>query len=82
MSDTEQARESRLRRALDRNGYRLSKTPSRSWLRSYYGPGYQVVECFSNRVVFDCCERGYEATLDEVEEWAEDLASQPEALTE
>ena len=75
MQDTDLARERKLRHALDRFGYRLAKTPARSWLRSYYGPGYMVLD--GNTAIFGCCSRGYEATLDEVEAWFSDGAASP-----
>ena len=59
MSDTEQlARAASVVRS-DSMSYRLKKTPSRSWLRGCYGPGYMVVEYYSNTVVLGCVERGY-----------------------
>jgi hypothetical protein len=53
--------------------YALSKTPFRSWLRDEYGPGYQVRD--GKTVIFGCLRREYEATLDQVEAWARDLAT-------
>ena len=80
MTDRDKARESRLRSALARMDYALSKRPFRSWLRDEYGPGYQVRD--GKTVIFGCLRREYEATLDQVEAWAKDLASEREALTE
>jgi hypothetical protein len=71
MSDTQQARESRVRSALARMDLRLNKTPSRSWLRSHHGPGYQVLD--GNTIIYGCWSRKYEATLEQVEQWTQDL---------
>ena len=38
-----QVREGRVRRALAKHDLALKKTPSRSWLRQYYGAGYMVI---------------------------------------
>lgn len=60
------ARESRVRRALAKQGMRLQKTPSRSWLRHHYGPGYQVVDD-RNCVITGCTHHEFQATIEEVE---------------
>lgn len=75
---TEQVRESRLRRALDQKGYALKKTPARSSMRDHYGVGYMVIDAHANFVVLGCCERGYEATLEEVEAWTAALTPEQE----
>ncbi len=62
---TERNRERSARRQLSRLGFRLEKTPARSWLRTEYGPGYQIIE--GNIVVAGCFTRQYEMTLEEVE---------------
>ena len=41
---SDKIREDRLRRRLAKAGYRLAKTPARSWLRQEYGPGYMVLD--------------------------------------
>jgi hypothetical protein len=64
---SEKIREDRQRRRLARAGYALAKTPARSWLRAEYGPGYEIMQ--GNTVVAGCSQRGYEMTLDEVEQW-------------
>ncbi|MCY1740391.1 hypothetical protein [Ensifer sp. SL37] len=61
--------ESKIRRELSKLGYRLNKTPSRSWMRAEYGVGYQVIN--GNNVVMGASQREYEATLAEVQEWLE-----------
>jgi hypothetical protein len=64
---TEHTRERSARRQLSRLGFRLEKTPARSWLRREYGPGYQIFE--GNTVVDGCGSREYELTLEAVEAW-------------
>ncbi len=66
---TDKIREDRIRRLLIKNGYRLYKTPARSWLRQYYGPGYMIVD-ERNTIVSGCAGREYSATLDDVEAFA------------
>lgn len=63
-------REDRARRQLARMGYRLNKTPTRSWLRAYYGPGYMILD--GNTVVSGCFGREYSDTLERVEEFIAD----------
>ncbi len=65
-------REDRLRRRLAKTGYRLAKTPSRSWLRQEFGVGYMVVSD-RNFVHEGCWSRPYEATLEQAEAFASDL---------
>lgn len=65
-------REDRIRRRLAEGGYRLRKTPARSWLRTEYGPGYMVVD-HTNVVRLGCWHREYQASLDEVETFALEL---------
>lgn len=67
---TERNRERSARRQLSRLGFRLEKTPARSWLRKEYGPGYDILE--GNIVVAGCFTRQYEMTLEEVEAWVSD----------
>lgn len=69
MADDIKIRENRVRRQLARKGYKLCKTPARSWLRAHYGPGYMIVND-RNFVVEGCFSRQYEATLEQVEEFA------------
>jgi hypothetical protein len=64
-------RERALRRNLSKTDRRLHKTPARSRLRREYGPGYMVTR--NNTVEFGYWNRSYEATLDEVEDWAAEL---------
>lgn len=66
MSDIKK-REDRARRQLARLGLRLSKTPTRSWLRAYYGPGYQILD--GTTVIAGCHGREYSDTLERVEEF-------------
>ena len=63
-------REDRVRRQLIRKGYRLSKNAARSKVRLQYGPGYEV-HLYEN-IVFGCGGRRWMATLDQVEDFAED----------
>ncbi|MER9251690.1 hypothetical protein NKI59_07720 [Mesorhizobium sp. M0598] len=60
-------REDRARRQLARLGFRLNKTPSRSWLRAEYGPGYMILD--GNTVVSGCSDHEYSDTLERVEEF-------------
>ena len=73
MSDNLNAREQRMRRLLARGGFRLHKTPARSWLRAYYGPGYMIT--YNNNVEVGCGHHEYEATLEDVEYWAPRLVN-------
>ena len=59
------ARESRLRRSLAKDGYRLTKC------RRGYG-GYGVLDCDTRCIVLGLSAdtRGYDVDLDEVEAWA------------
>ncbi|ATQ66900.1 hypothetical protein CQW49_02550 [Methylosinus trichosporium OB3b] len=66
---SEKIREDRARRALTKAGYRLHKTPARSWLRREYGTGYQIGDQ-SNAIVAGCVHRQYEMTLEDVESFA------------
>ena len=65
-------REARLRRTVRKYGYRLEKTPSRHWSRSYYGPGYMLTDD-TNTVRWGCNNREYELSLGEVEAIAGDF---------
>jgi hypothetical protein len=67
-------REDRARRALAKHDYCLRKTPSRSWLREYYGPGYMIIDQ-SNTVRAGSSSRQYDANLKDVEEFVEQLRS-------
>lgn len=69
---TERSRERMARRQLSRIGFRLEKTPARSWLRKEYGAGYQILE--GNTVVAGCFSRQYQMTLETVEAWIENRA--------
>lgn len=72
MTHSDKNRESRARRALSRiNYFYLQKTPSRSWLRKHYGVGYMVLD--GADVVLGCRDHAYEASLDQVEAFIEDL---------
>lgn len=66
--------ERRLRRKLSKYGYRLRKTPARSWMRQYYSPGFIITDQ-SNTVCFGCWTREYEATLEDVTEFTKCLQS-------
>ncbi len=67
---TDKIREDRARRTLARNGYRLRKTPARSWLRQAYGPGYMIIDNARNFVVSGCTAYEYSDTLEDVEAFA------------
>ncbi|MDX0193220.1 hypothetical protein GOC06_06920 [Sinorhizobium meliloti] len=64
--------ESKTRRELSKNGYRLTKTPPRHWSREYYGVGYEVVD-ENNIVVLGSIGHEYSATLEDVQAWLDDL---------
>jgi hypothetical protein len=64
-----QVREGRVRRALAKHDLALKKTPSRSWLRQYYGAGYMVIND-RNVVVSGAHQREYEDDIDRVEWFA------------
>ncbi|WP_104823106.1 hypothetical protein [Rhizobium sp. NXC24] len=66
---TEKIREDRVRRALKKRGMRLAKTPSRSWLRDYYGPGYMIIDTTLNAVVSGGSNRAYSDSLEDVEDF-------------
>ncbi|GLV24162.1 hypothetical protein TomTYG45_06040 [Sphingobium sp. TomTYG45] len=68
------SRENRLRARLKALDYRLQKTPARSQLREHYGAGYMVVD-YRNTVMLGACQRAYDATVDDVEEFADNLTS-------
>jgi hypothetical protein len=63
-------RENRLRRVADRQGYRLQKSRARDPQDITFG-GYQLVELESGGVAFGFgnANRGYAASLDDIEEW-------------
>lgn len=67
---TEKIREDRVRRALRKEGYALRKTPSRSWLREAYGPGYMILDPERNFVVSGSAVHAYSDTLEDVETFA------------
>jgi leucyl aminopeptidase (aminopeptidase T) len=69
------AREDRLRRLLRRHNHCLTKTPSNSWLRREFGPGYMVVD-YNNFVRLGCGLHEYEATLEMCEDYANDLVAE------
>jgi hypothetical protein len=70
VADKEKVRENRLRRALDRQGYRLLKSRARDPRDLTYG-GYQIVDIEVGGVVagWGNANRGYSLDLDSVEEW-------------
>jgi hypothetical protein len=69
MEVSEKKREDRARRALAKHGLILKKTPSRSWLRQHYGPGYMIID-YRNCVISGACNREYEDTLEHIEWYA------------
>ena len=62
---TEKIREDRQRRRFTKAGYRLCKTPARSWLRHDYGAGYMIL--LNDVAVDGFGSRTYMMTLEEVE---------------
>jgi hypothetical protein len=70
MTDTEKVLENRLRRKLDRMGYRLMKSRARDPDDLTFG-GYQIVDVQINGLVegHGNAGRGYGMTLDDVQEW-------------
>jgi len=69
---TDKIREDRVRRHLRKMGYcgyRLCKTPARSWLRKHYGAGYMIIDNYSNCVVSGAWPHEYADTLEHVEAW-------------
>jgi hypothetical protein len=69
METSEHTREARARRILRNLDYRLVKAPSRHWTRDQYGVGYMVVGAFNNTVRSGACQREYELSLDDVEQF-------------
>jgi hypothetical protein len=71
MSANEKTRENRLRRALDRQGYRLLKSRARDPQSLTYG-GYQIIDLQHGGVVAGSgnVDRGYALDLDDVERWS------------
>jgi hypothetical protein len=76
MHVTTKMREDRARRALIKHGYVLRKTPARSWMRGYYEVGYSIIEIYHNIGVLGMTNRGYEASLKDVEEFVSELSAQ------
>jgi len=70
MLDDSKVRENRLRRKLDRMGYRLTKSRVRDPDALTYG-GYQIEDIQTGGVVagWGNANRGYALDLDEVEVW-------------
>lgn len=75
MEEAVKIREARIRRALWKAGYRLRKTPARSWQRAHYPPGYMII---SDRdiVAVGAAQREFDATLADVERFAFERLSQ------
>jgi hypothetical protein len=61
--------ENRTRRRLARLGFRLAKTPARSWVRQYHEPGYVVLK--GNTCRCGGLIRPYDATRDDVDAFLE-----------
>lgn len=64
------AREAHLRKTLRKYGYSLKKTPARHKSREVHGVGYMVIEDYRNLCVIGATHWPYDASLDEVEEFA------------
>jgi len=62
-------RENSARRKLAKAGMSLKKTPSRSWLREQFGPGYMVIDIYTNTAVLGAGSHAFDATLDDVEDF-------------
>lgn len=73
MADDEKVRENRLRRKLDRMGYRLMRSRARDPDDITYG-GYQITDIEVGGVVagYGNAGRGFAFDLEEVEEWIAD----------
>lgn len=69
----EKVLENRLRRQVDRMGYRLVKSRARDSRDITYG-GFQIVDLRTGGVVagHTAIGRGYGLTLDDVKEWVEE----------
>ncbi|WP_156373677.1 hypothetical protein [Rhizobium sp. Leaf386] len=67
---TEKIREDRVRRQLRKDGYRLCKTPARSWRRETHGVGYMIVENARNLAVSGTVPQPYSDSLEDVEAFA------------
>lgn len=63
--------ESTIRRRLAKAGFRLQKMPARHWTR-HYGDGFQVIDD-RNLLVLGGAQRPFDATLDDVREFAAGL---------
>lgn len=74
MADT--APESRMRRRLRKLGFQLCKTTSIRWTRNHCGLGYVVVITNTSQCVFGYKDSIWDATLDEVAEFASGLEAQ------
>jgi hypothetical protein len=68
----DKVRENRLRRKLDRMGYRLEKSRARDPDAITYG-GFQIIDHQAGGVVagWGNANRGFAFTLDDVERWVE-----------
>lgn len=62
--------ESAIRRRLAKAGFRLQKTPAAHWTRAESGPGYEIVDDH-NMLILGSSHRPYDATLNDVREFAE-----------
>ena len=71
MTPAEKTHENRLRRALDRQGYRLEKSRARDPRDLTFG-GYQIIDTATGGVTagWGNANRGYAFDLDDVERWA------------
>ena len=71
VTNAEKIRENRLRRTLDRQGYRLMKSRARDPRGLTYG-GYQIVDPTTGGIAagWGNANRGYGLRLDDVERWA------------
>lgn len=72
MSNTIKARKARVRRALERGGYRLQKSPRIVECDKYTGrrrwDGYRIIDCFGGKVR---AGHDYTLSLEEAERWAQ-----------
>lgn len=68
-------RERNLGDYLRSHGMRLRKTPPRSWQLREHGPGYMVTQ--GQRVLLGAGHHDYDATIDEVQAFANELPDLP-----
>ena len=68
MTNEEKVRENKLRRMAQRQGLQLSKSARRD-VRAYDYNKYALLKYGTKKVVFGKGELGYDATIDDIEDW-------------